>query len=83
MSQIKHAIEEFRSAVSTFVNNNDDDLTISNPFSTLTCQLNEISSTGGWALIERVSHTDSSNENKVMLGGTCKPIVSRTACYLK
>ena len=83
MTQIKYALEEFRSDVSTFVNDNDDDLTASNPFSTLICQLNEIRSTGGWALVECVSHIDSGNKNNVLLGGTCKPIVSRTACYFK
>ena len=81
MTQIKYALEEFRSDISTFVNDNDDDLTASNPFSTLICQWNKMRSTRCWALVEPVSHTDSSKENNVMLGSTCKPIVSRVACY--
>ena len=83
MSQIQHALEEFRSDFSILVNDNDDDLTASNPFSTLICQLNERSSTRGQALVERVIHTDISNNNNVILGETCKSIESRSAYNLR
>ena len=47
MTYVKHALEEFRCDFSIIVNDDDDDLTASNPFSTLIYQLNEMSSTGG------------------------------------
>ena len=81
MTDIKSTIEEFRSDASTIVNDNDDDLTASNQFSTFICPLNEMRSTGSWALLERVSHTYSSNKDNVMLGSTCKPMVSPSVYY--
>ena len=42
--------------------------TSSNPFGAFMCQLNKMWPTGGLVLVERISHTHSSNKNNAILG---------------